>query len=952
MELQKKEVEKEDTQEPVKQIREILQSSLSQSPPDSLDTLIHRGEIATQLLSSIPVSRSAALETIASCYLAMLRDKSKEQDGMKRFLSTTSEVIQSLLDHNRAAWSPVIFHWGLGLLVKMSSQHSRRSSTQEHIKYWISSQVARPVLNLTFSCLHHFYLEDPDKCIRLLLEQTKDSNKNCNWICCHLCMSYIDTSIPIVFKLIENNRSNEYLSPLLQSLEYLSTQASDSVKQTILNAFSSVLTDMEGETQREYLSFYLELAAQSTVLWNLVAFDVIKLLTANRLRSLLSQDMQTRKSGDTEQLNRLLHDVVLLLRGEAVYALMECLLHTSYPERSEAQRESQEGAEDGMEEGELREESPQAGRVAERLLEYLMIEMENSARRHVLNRDKRSRHSEKHNTYLFAVDLSLCTDNLLHKYCRQRSDNKLSRALSRILTVIGIFCSDSVAVSILTYCILQAPSDSIITQIPQLQEKLSLMHPQVMTESVKRCLASQVDMSEADKKEINFFKNISTLLNMEAGAVWGSVVAQIHDELRTSVISVCGQLSHSDYTNTYNILYFIEKYQLLPVKARLVKKVNVCMRLITLFLSLLEKSVQSCSEGELNVQCELCLAKARDILGDYCSSDRQCLVFSLRKLVFLCAAEDAPYYHILTGKPQTDTKTVINSNDTSVLERMMDEFSVQNETNSRAGNTRTEGREFAHKIKTPVVSSASSTQTQRAINHAIEQLIALLSQCCLIESRLRVPHITSSYETQSMQQLAQIALDLIAPSEVPGCRDWFDEETLKYNVERHLKIRAKVEDTQFNLQLLLLVANDGVAFITCFPVVRALIYVLVNFWSVSKAEKGTESPSELHLSMSLVRILCRAQWLPAQMLCLMEMFEVLPASDIRQLIEEIQDMLKRSPPDKEEYKLRDNTRVRDTSHADMQQFCELVNVMVIRNVETIGHLVGTLKLSNAGTSEQ
>ena len=948
-----KETEKEDTQEPVKQIREILQASLAQSPPDSLDILIHRGEIATQLLSSIPVSRSAALETIASCYSSMLRDKSKEQDSMKRFLTTTSEVIQSLLDHNKSAWSPVIFHWGLGLLVKMSNQHTRRSCTQEQIKFWISNQVARPVLNLTFNCLDYFYLDDPEKCIRLLLEQTKDSNKNCNWICCHLCMSYIDTSIPIVFKLIENNRSNEYLSPLLQSLEYVSTQASDAVKRTILSAFNSILTEMEGDTQREFLALYLELAAMSTVLLNLVASDVIKLLNANRLRVLLSQDSQTHKSGDKEELNRMLHDVVLLLRGDAVYALMECLLHTSYPERSEAQRESQEAAEDGMEEGELREESPEVGRMTERLLEYMLIEMENSARRHVLNRDKRSRHSEKHNTYLFTVDLSLHTHKLLHKYCRQRSDNKLSRALSRILIVIGLFCSDSVAVGIIVHCILHAPNESIITQIPQLQEKLSLMHPLVMVESVKRCLVKQQEMSREERKEINFFKNISILLKMEAGAVWRSVVTQMQEELRVSVLTICEQLSHRDYTNTYNVLDFIEKYKLLPLKARLVKKVNVCMRLITLFLCLLENSVLACAQGELDVQCELCLVKVRGILGDYCTNDRQSLVFSLRKVVSLCATEDSPYYYILIGKLQADPiSEVVSNNDTSILERMMTEFSVQNE-NSKAGSNIIEGKEFAHRAKTPLLANTPNTKTQRATNHAIEQIIMLLSHCCLTDTQQRIPHRMTSYESQSMQQLAQITLDLIAPCEVPGCLDWFDEDMLKYNVERHLKIRASVEETQFNTQLLLLVAQDGIAFITCFPIIRALIYVLINFWTVSKAEKkGSECPSELYLSMSLVRILCRAQWLPSQMLCLMEMFEVLPANDIRQLMEEIQDLLKKSPPDKEDYKLRDNSRVRDVSRDSLQQFYQLVNVMVIRNVESIGHLVGTLKLSNASTCEQ
>ena len=951
MELHKKETEKEESQEPVKQIREILQASLSQSPPDSLDILIHRGEIATQLLSSIPVSRSAALETIATCYISMLRDKSKEQDGMKRFLSTTSEVIQSLLDHNKPAWSPVIFHWGLGLLVKMSSQHTRRSSTQEQIKYWISNQVARPVLNLTFNCLDHFYLEDPEKCIRLLLDQTKDANKNCNWICCHLSMSYIDTSIPLIFKLIENNRNNEYLSPLLQSLEYVSTQAPDVVRQTILNAFNSVLMEMEGASQREFLAFYLDIASQSTVLLNLVAFDVIKLLTVPRLRSLLSQDMST--PGDTDQLSRLLHEVVLFLRGESVYALMECLLHTSYPERSEAQRESQEGAEEGMEEGELREESPEVGRLTERLLEYMLIEMENSVRRHVLNRDKRSRlsGSEKHNTYLFVVDLSLYTDRILHKYCKQRND-KLSRALFRMLIVIGLFCSDSIAIHILVHCILHAPSDGIITQIPQLQEKLSLMHPLVMVESVKRCLLKQLEMSEEEKKEINFFKNISILIKMEAGVVWRSVVAQIHDELLTSVLSICGQLSHRDYTNTYNILEFIDNNNLLPVKARLVKKVNVCTRLIALFFGLLENSVLSCSEGELDVQSELCLVKVRDMIGEYCSIDRQCLVFSLRKIVFLCAEEDSPYYYILSGKLQTDATTDITNNDTSILERMMTEFSVQNETSS-VGNTRIEGRELTHRTSTPVP-CISNTKTQRATNHAIDQLIVLLSECCQTDSHQRVPQRINSYDTQSLQQLSQIALDLIAPSEVPGCRDWFDEETLKYNIERHLKIRTSVEATPFNIQLLLLVANDGVALITCFPIIRALIYVLVNFWTVSKAEKGTECPRELSLSMSLVRILCRAQWLSSQLLCLMEMFEVLPASDIRQLIEEIQDLLRRHPPDREEYELRDNTRVREAteaSKASMQQFYELVNVVVIRNVESVGYLVGTLKLSNASIPE-
>ncbi|KAI6655618.1 Integrator complex subunit 5 [Oopsacas minuta] len=959
MDIHKKESEKEEPAEPVKQIREILQASLSQSPPDSLDGLIHKGEIATQLLSTIPVSRSAALETIASCYLAALRDTSKELDNLKRFLFTTSDVIQSLLEHNKTAWSPVIFHWGLSLLVKMSIQDTRRSSTQEQIKYWISNQVVRPVLNLTFNCIDHFYTENPEKCIRQLLEQTKDSNKTCNWICCHLSMSYIDTSIPIVFKLIENNKSNEYTNPLIQSLEYVSIQAPDSVRNTILTSFSAVL-EMTGEPQREMFKFYHELASQSTILLNLVALGIIKLLTVNRLRAILSQerDAQVCTLDDTDQLNRFLHEVVLFLRGESVYALIECLLHTSYPERSEGQRESQEVGEDGMEEGELREESPEVWRMAERLLEYMLIEMENNARRHVLNRDKMAKlsgSSEKHNTYLFVVDLSQHTDRLLLKYCKQRNENKLLKALSRLLVVIGLFCSDSIAIRILVHCILHAPSDNILLQIPQLQEKLSLMHPLVMVESFKRCLTLQQQMGEDERKATNLFKNISILLKMEAGAVWKSVTSQIHDELLNSVLTICEQLSPSQYTHTFNILDFIEKFQLLPMKARLVKKINVCMHLLTLFFGLLERSVSACFEGELDVHCELCLVRTRDILGDYCSNDRQCLVFSLRKIVYMCAVSDSPYHHLITGDIQTiEAKVEVISNETSLLVRRMNEFSVQNDNscNTLKINNHIEGREFVHKQKSVTNATKSSQKTQRAINQANEQIILLLARCCLIETHSRIPHRSDSYNPLSMQQLGQIVLDTVAASEVPGNRDWFDEETLKYNIERHLKIRASLEETHLNLELLLFLANDGVALITCYPIIRAMVYVLVNFWSLSKAVKGTDCPIELNLSLYLIRVLCRAQWLNSQMLCLMEMFEILPANEIRQLMEEVQDFLKKNPPDKEEYKLRDNNIiVREYGAVCMQQFYELINIVVIRNIESVGHLVGALGLSNKITQQ-
>ena len=950
MDITKKESEKEGSVEPVKQIREILQSSLSQSPSDSLDVLIHKGEIATQLLSTVPVSRSAALETIATCYLAALRDISKELDTLKRFLTTTSEVIQSLLEHNKTAWATVIFHWGLCLLVKMSIQDNRRSTTQDQIKYWVSNQVARPVLNLTFNCIDHFYTEDPEKCIRLLLEQTIESNKNCSWICCHVSMSYIDTSIPVIFKLIESNKSNEYVTPLVQSLEYVSTQAPDSVRNTILTSLTAVL-EMSNESQRDLFRFYHDLASQSTVLLNLVALDVIKLLTVNRLRVMVHQDRNPFVD-DTDQLNRFLHDVVLLIRGESVYALIEFLLQTSFPERSEGQRESQEVGEDGMEEGELREESPEVWRMAERLLEYMLIEMENNTRRHVLNRDKMTQlsGSEKHNSYLFVVELSHYTDRLLHKYCRQRTENKQLKTLSRLLVVIGLVCSDSIAIRILVHCMMYAPCDNILIQIPQLQEKLSLMHPLVMIESLKRCISLQQLMSEDERKDSNLFKHISILMKMEAGAVWKSVTSQIHEELRNSVLTICEQLSRTYYTHTYNLLDFIEKFQLLPVKARLVTKVNVCMRLITLFFGLLERSVTSCFEGELDVNCETCLVRTRDLLGDYCSNDRQCLVFSLRKIVYMCTVCDSPYHHLITGDIcVVDSKKKVTSNESSLLEKMMNEFSMQNDNSSINLNNRIEGREFVHKQKTTTTQTMINQKTQRAINHAIEHVIQLISQSCLVETRSRTPHDRSNgYNSLSMQQLGQIVLDVISPTEVPGDRDWFDEETLKYNIERQLKIRASLEETRLNTELVLFLSNDGVALITCYPIIRAVVYVLVNFWSLSKAERGSDCPNELNLSLFLVRVLCRAQWINSQLLCLMEMFEILPAREIRQLFEELQDFLKKNPPDKDEYKLRDNNvRVRECGGVCMRQFYEVMNVILIRNVESIGHLSGALGLSNA-----
>ena len=952
MDVHRKEIEEHENQEPVKLIREILQTSLSQGPPECLDALIRKGEIATQLLSTIPVARSAALETIASCYLAAMRDKSKETEGLKRFLGTTSEVIQSLLEHNQSAWAPVILNWGLGLLVKLCNQHKRRISTQEQIKYWVSNSVARPVLNITFHCLDHSYREDAEKCIRLILEQTKDSNKNCNWLCCHLSMSYIDTSIPLIFRLIKNNKNSEYLTPLIHTLEYLSSQDPPTVRNTILDSFRSVL-DKKGEEQRDSILFYLELASQSTVLLNLCAIDVIPLLTAGKLRVLLNHERSITQGSvslvdDTDHLNRFLHDVVLYLRGASVYAFIEFLLMLSYPERSEGGKESQETGEDGMEEGEVREDSSEVGRVTERLLEYLLIGMENSAWKHVLSREKLSRvqPSEKNNTYLFIFDLTTHTDALLTRFCRQRNEPKLLKALSRLLIVIGVFGSDSNAINILVHCILHGSCDSVLMQIPHLQEKLSLMHPLVMVESVKRCLVKIREMSDAERENTQFYKNTGILLKMEAGVVWRSVTGQIMDELRASILSICDQLNVSTYTDAHAILDFIDIFKLLPpFKARLVTKVNICMKVITLFFRLLEKSVLACYEGELDVHCEMCLVRVRMLLGNYCSSDRQALVFSLRKIVYMCAVEDAPYYHVITGNLRLGNEDENEREDTRLLERMMEEFSVQNAQNYKV-NSRVEGKEFAHKPKTLFNPSKTNYKLQRAVNHAVEHVIMLLSQCCLVE--MHSQHSIMSYEPLSMQQLAQVILDVIAPSEVPGSREWCDEEALKFSVERHLKIRASVDATPLNLELLLLLANDGVALITCYPIVRAIIYVLANFWSVCKAEKGSECPSELNLSIYTVRILCRAQWLTQQVLCLMEMFEVLPAYEIRQLIEEIQDFLRKNQPDRDEFKVCDTGNNREFPSGCMQTFYDLVNVLLIRNVESIGHLVGTLGMSTLG----
>ncbi|XP_020911518.1 integrator complex subunit 5-like, partial [Exaiptasia diaphana] len=117
--------------------------------------------------------------------------------------------------------------------------------------------------------------------------------------------------------------------------------------------------------------------------------------------------------------------------------------------------------------------------------------------------------------------------------------------------------------------------------------------------------------------------------------------------------------------------------------------------------------------------------------------------------------------------------------------------------------------------------------------------------------------------TSNTDQVALLLMEMVCPEMVLYTGEWPDEETLKFNVERDLRIRNTFDRNPVLWWLLLLVSQGASSLCKCAPLLSSLLATVMSSWEVCRDKMVTQSSELFRDTQYIMQVMVESDWLPA-----------------------------------------------------------------------------------------
>merc|ERR1712180_23733 len=186
---------------------------------------------------------------------------------------------------------------------------------------------------------------------------------------------------------------------------------------------------------------------------------------------------------------------------------------------------------------------------------------------------------------------------------------------------------------------------------------------------------------------------------------------------------------------------------------------------------------------------------------------------------------------------------------------------------------------------------------------------------------------------------ATVLVELVCPEMVP-VMPWPDEDSLKYTIERDLKVKNMFDKQPILWDIMELISCARPSLFHCSVLIQSLFGMLLKFWQRSRNTTTTASSTELKNTYKLMNIIRNAGWLPTQIDTISDIFPFVKPKEVYDILSAVWSYLKNTSYAPDRFIDRDPLGLPavpvNTDY--LQNAKAVIQIVFLRNIQKIGHM--------------
>ncbi|XP_068726857.1 integrator complex subunit 5-like isoform X3 [Montipora capricornis] len=919
---------------------------------------VKKTQSAIVLLHSLPCARHAVLEQLCDVFHEAVQKYVVELERQAlsgatghpadldpeliSALQNVNEVVHRFVDNNPTAWAPLICQWSLNLLGQVVTKNNGRRgvsitmSLSEGLHKWMLFPAVQSLMDIAIHCSAKLVERgQADVCVQCLLQIAMKSSPHLDWVVAHIGSHFHEVFIPkLLSTALKEYTASQYpgsvsgdvsvMTPtMVQVLTYLSLQHSQEIRSNLLALFHesipcSAKTAINPAEQLATLPFLLHVATLSP---NLLKGTIKEFLDALSPEVLVQLVEQSKKRGELKI--SLVSSIVDVIKntGEGTFNIFQFLLKNCQESSSRA------GEDANASQAEVKKSFILA-------MELLLHRLHQSAvQRHSLlnkNTSSSSHLDSKQMESEFLKEMA-CHSKYLCKEILMSNGNDRSPNIFRLLIIIAVHSGQTLAAGILNQVMINSRNPNKLEVFVHMYKELELYYPHILDDVVKSCLSSVKSPAGSSLAQLlGLLSNFHHLMSSEKESEL-LFRSNLSSSLQKHHIVFVNLLAHSSLEvslKTLNLIMSMHK----PMPDKVSTLMKLCSNCVVLFYKLLHtlanqhgyrKTVETMKRIKLCRKFFLLLCE-----------DERCRLYLLRLLVEgILQKEHVHLFGGISSGEQGKLETGLTGIKVSLLER-------NSNPHISSHLPLTPSSVFFSGIVGDIAKSNSAKTPDRIELQSWLQTSQLFTDMvftlCCISDQGDSDNTSATLHHKYVDSLALLLMEIVCPDVIPITFDWPDEDSLKFTIERDLRIRKTFDENPILWALISIVAGGVSSLSKCSTLMSSLLATVMSNWEVYRGTSVDQSSLHFEVNCFITDIMTKASWLPPPLSRVGAVFGLLEPKEIFTLLSTMWRVLKEFPPPSSAM-TPEATRQRWQHGAAFKTQKEVVKAIFVNNIEKLGH---------------
>ena len=920
-----------------------ISSFLSNHKDDRTASLEERTNCAIILLEALPCARYAVLEKIGEVFFDEAQKYVVELEklhlaGMPPIyeappstldvqIKKIQHVLVSFVEGNSKAWGPMIYQWTVNMLSQICSQYATKRqfsniSLEERFQLWLNCKATSVLLEIMVSCLHRIIDKDQVNCIKILLNAMLSSSVYpfFNWVIAHLCCVFphiFPYTLLCLATEVFNVPSRRLQDTMLSIFDLLHPHRQEHVNAAIMRLFTESLSnEKDNHVALRTIPFLLHIATKS--------INLFKPLTCKLLESLTHECLQVLQE---QSLRR---DEVVQRRCVAMVA--DCIHDIdTYPEKILDFLVKYSCQEDYI----LIEGDPMLAATTQSFCSVVLQTLicrfttEISVHLHYNKSEILCLNGEPVSVSPFLVSLGKHVKQL----CKQMLNSSGTKRdlLQEILKLFAVQDGVEKMTEILTFVLVNSSLHVSKSCLTYLLKEFKTHEPTVLRKTLNNVFMTMVSRGSgySANQILTFLKNIQRLdSEMKSGFLQK---ISLRSSLKFFVKYIAQIVAESDGDAPIVGMELLQK--LCVSDLHISEYAIIVQSVLRYYFKRTKKMAAQGCVGECFSEIKCCNQLLLRTVNQYGNVHQHVIRLLLEGLL---TREEEEFS---TESEEPLIKVELMKQNLDMVQK--------NRYGTITSVTFKNGLKLPEKFNNDY-QQWKSIHTRQLFLNTLSSLLSMSSYGArMSDSTSKGNKFTHHWGEKrymlihpaSHAHAATVLVELICPEMIP-VMPWPDEDSLKYTIERDLKVKNMFDKQPVLWDVLGLISCARPSLFHCSVLVQSLFGMTLKFWQRSRNPTTLSSSVELNNTYQLMNVIRNAGWLPTQIDTISDIFPFIKPKEVYDILSSIWNYLRNTSFAPDRFIDRDQLGLPSVpvNNDFLQNAKAVIQIVFLRNIEKIGHM--------------